>query len=254
MSESSPQPARLIIDAATEGASNMAIDQALLESTAASAQTILRFYRWAPATLSIGYFQKLESRQQHAASQSCPLVRRASGGGAIVHDDELTYSICVATKGSIARADMGLYDTVHEAIGQALREQQIETELYQSVGAVPKASPADPFLCFSRRAIGDIICAGAKVGGSAQRRLKNSLIQHGSLLLSQSQFAPELPGLKELSGIEVDVEKLQRRLVDLLSEALGFEFVSSGLSAKEAQRAAAIEAEKFAATAWLEKR
>ena len=161
----------------------------------------------------------------------------------------------MASQSSIARADTDLYDTVHAAIVRALSEQQIATELYQSpTGAPVKASPADPFLCFSRRAIGDIICDGAKVGGSAQRRLKNSLIQHGSLLLSRSQFAPELAGLKELGGVEVDVGQLQTRIVALLSEAMGFEFVDSRISAEEAERASEIEAEKFAAAAWLEKR
>ena len=226
----------------------MAIDQSLLETTARTGQGVLRFYRWAPATLSIGYFQKLADRQLHTASQSCPIVRRASGGGAIVHDDELTYSFCMATKGSIARADTGLYDLVHAAICRALAEQQIETTLYDApVDSAPKASQADPFLCFQRRAVGDIICDGAKVGGSAQRRLKNSLIQHGSLLLSQSSNAPELPGLKELSGIEVDVDQLQNRLTSLLSEGLGLEFVDGELSAEEVERAKEIEAEKFGA-------
>jgi len=233
----------------------MAIDQALLETTAESGQTVLRFYRWSPATLSIGYFQSLADRKQHAASENCPIVRRASGGGAIVHDDELTYSICIPTGGSIAKAHTILYDTVHHAIRKALAEQGMEVELYESpAGAPAKASKSDPFLCFSRRANGDLICDGSKVGGSAQRRLKNSLIQHGSLLLSQSAFAPELPGLKELSGIEVDSDRLQSRVTELLSQSIGYEFVTSKLSNTEATRAAAIQSEKFNDNSWLNKR
>ena len=233
----------------------MAIDQSLLETTANSGQTVLRFYRWAPATLSIGYFQALDDRQQHDASKRCPIVRRASGGGAIVHDDELTYSICMTTSGAIAKVNTILYDTVHFAIRTALAEQGIEVELYTAPdGAAVKASKADSFLCFQRRAVGDIICNGVKVGGSAQRRLKNSLIQHGSLLLSQSAFAPQLPGLHELSGVKVDEVKLIESVKTLLAKSMEVEFRLDQLSVKEQSRAKEIEAGKFDDTEWLNKR
>ncbi len=234
---------------------NMAIDQAILESTAATGQTTLRFYAWAPATLSLGYFQKLEDRELHAASARCPIVRRASGGGAIVHDDELTYSLCVATTGSIAKANADLYDTVHVAIRDSLAEQGIETSLFESApNEKIKASQSDPFLCFQRRAVGDLICDGAKVGGSAQRRLKNAIIQHGSLLLSQSEQAPELPGLKELSGSAVDVEKLSDSVAVRLAKSMELEFVVGEVSHAETSRAQEIENEKFGSQQWLNKR
>ena len=232
----------------------MAVDQAILESTAASGQVTLRFYRWSPATLSLGYFQKASQRDSHIASKHCPIVRRASGGGAIVHDDELTYSLCIATKRSIAKADSGLYDTVHLVIRQALAEQGIQVELYESPSAKLKASKDDPFLCFQRRAVGDIICDGAKVGGSAQRRLKNALIQHGSLLLSQSEFAPELAGLKELSGTKVDEQRLIESVTNQLADSLGVDFLVGEVSNGEELRADEIEAEKFGSVEWLQKR
>lgn len=255
MPDSSSKLARLLVHDPDSGEMNMAIDQAILESTAASGKTTLRFYRWTPATLSLGYFQKLGDRANHAASENCSVIRRASGGGAIVHDDELTYSICIASKGSIAKANSNLYDTVHHAIRIALAEQGIEVELYETEeGSQIKASKSDPFLCFERRAIGDIICDGAKVGGSAQRRLKNALIQHGSVLLSQSSFAPELPGLKEQSGIEVNCEALLERVTELLQSKLGYEFESGELTSEEISRARTIADEKFGSTEWIEKR
>ena len=233
----------------------MAIDQTILESTMATGQTTLRFYRWNTPTLSLGYFQKAADRSLHPASEDCPMIRRASGGGAIVHHDELTYSICVATEGRIAKANTGLYDIVHDAIRKSLAEQGIEVELFESDGdSRAKASASDPFLCFERRAAGDIICEGAKVGGSAQRRLKNSLIQHGSLLLSQSSFAPELPGLKELGGIKVDEVKLTDGIQSLLTEALHIGLSAGNLTNEERLRADEIEAEKFANAEWLNKR
>ncbi|QEG24118.1 Octanoyltransferase LipM [Mariniblastus fucicola] len=233
----------------------MAIDQAILESTVASGRTTLRFYGWSPATLSLGYFQKVADRQSHSPSESCPIVRRASGGGAIVHDDELTYSLCVATKGSIAKANAGLYDLVHNAILAALSEQGIAAELYEAApDQEVKASKADPFLCFERRAVGDIILDGAKVGGSAQRRLKNALIQHGSLLLSRSRFAPELPGLKELSGKPIDESRLIESISAKVADAMQVKFVIGELSTDELNRAAEVESERFGSESWLNKK
>ncbi len=233
----------------------MSLDQAILESTATTGQTTLRFYQWTPATLSLGYFQKASNRELHAASTNCPIIRRASGGGAIVHDNELTYSLCIASGGSIAKANAVLYDTVHLAIQSSLKGQGINVSLYETrKGEDVKASKADPFLCFQRRAVGDLICDGAKVGGSAQRRLKNALIQHGSLLLSQSKFAPELPGLKELSGNIVDVDQLIQGITQQLAKSFSVEFVLGHILDAELSLAEDIEAEKFGAIQWLEKR
>ena len=252
---SSKRQARLIIDPPGEGTMNMAIDQAILETTAASGKTTLRFYRWNPATLSLGYFQKIEDRSLHGASKLCPVVRRSSGGGAIVHDDELTYSLCIATKDSIAKANAELYDIVHFAIKSALAGQGIVVELFNAPeGESNKASKADPFLCFDRRADGDLVCDGAKIGGSAQRRLKNALIQHGSLLLSRSSFAPELPGLKEKSGIEVDVDVLIDETTSKVEAALEIQLSKAKASLSEIRRASEIAEEKFAAEKWTKRR
>jgi len=206
----------------------MSLDQALLESVESDQQPVLRFYRWTPATLSLGYFQPAADRQLHPASLPCPIVRRASGGGAIVHDDELTYSICIRTSGAVAKANTDLYDTVHQAIRKALKLQSIEVE--------------------------DLICGESKIGGSAQRRLKTALIQHGSLLLSQSLFAPELPGLAELAGREVDVDDLIQKVTVEIAAATGVEFSAGETTDAELQRAAEVEKEKFGAEAWLQRR
>ncbi len=213
---------------------------------------MLRFYRWTPATLSLGYFQKAADRQLHTSSQTCPLIRRSSGGGAIVHDHELTYSVCLRTAGAIAKSNAALYDTVHLSIQKALAMQNVTVTLHPDPGA---ASPSDPFLCFQRRAKGDLICGTDKVGGSAQRRLKNALIQHGSLLLSQSQFAPELPGLEELCGHKINADDLIKDLAAEISRATGIVFrPSPGPSAGELQRARVIASEKFASGQWLNRR
>src|ERR1700690_1334272 len=76
---------RLIWDDSSAGAWNMALDEALLESADADGLATLRFYRWSEPTLSLGYFQAAADRRLHPASLDCTLVRRSSGGGAILH-------------------------------------------------------------------------------------------------------------------------------------------------------------------------
>src|SRR6185295_18138238 len=100
---------RLLIDPPGGGAWNMAVDEALLETAATTGQATLRFYQWQEPTLSLGYFQSVADRQQHAASLDCPVVRRASGGGAILPDRELTYSVALPQP----VASSALYDACH---------------------------------------------------------------------------------------------------------------------------------------------
>lgn len=185
---------RLIIDPPTPGSKNMSLDEALLHSVAAGASPpTLRFYQWCEPTLSLGYFQKLEDRQQHASSLACPIVRRSSGGGAILHDHELTYSIAMRVDDRFGSRE--LYTQVHEALIEVLAEWSIAAELFS--GEAP-ADSRQAFLCFQRRTPGDVVLRGAKVCGSAQRRVGSAVLQHGSLILSQSLAARELPGLREL--------------------------------------------------------
>ena len=83
---------RLIIDPPSPGPWNMAVDEVLLMDAVENGNATLRFYQWSEPTLSLGYFQAFADRKQHFASRNCAIVRRQSGGGAILHDHELTYS------------------------------------------------------------------------------------------------------------------------------------------------------------------
>ena len=80
----------------------------------------LRFYQWSEPTLSLGYFQRYDDRHQHAASRKCAVVRRQSGGGAILHDRELTYSLTLPASHPLTRDATALYTAVHNAFIQAL--------------------------------------------------------------------------------------------------------------------------------------
>ena len=107
---------RLMIHEPMPGSLNMAIDQALLEHAAEAGVSTLRLYRWKPATVSLGYFQTWSSRSEHPPSIECPLVRRASGGGAIIHDQELTYSLALPSGDRWASHNRDLFDTIHQSL------------------------------------------------------------------------------------------------------------------------------------------
>jgi len=264
--------AELYVDSPARGSWNMSVDQALLEHCEATGRPIVRLYQWSPATLSLGYFQKYDERGLHPSSKGLDLVRRATGGGAIVHDRELTYSLCMPSEERWSRENRLLYDSVHEAILSTLREFGIEAELYSTgnkSGDLPTAeanaaaaneqlagcgalggSSAPHFLCFQRRAVGDVIYQGHKVGGSAQRRGKQALLQHGSILSQKSNFAPELPGLEELSGVGLNCEAFSQIFLQQLARELNLLFQTVTLVEPLRKRAEEIESATFAATNW----
>ena len=97
-----PVSVDMISLAAFGAAENMAIDQAILNSVSRTGVPVLRFYQWAEPTLSLGYFQGVAARAAHGHSDSICCVRRTTGGGAIVHDRELTYSVSIPVPASSA--------------------------------------------------------------------------------------------------------------------------------------------------------
>lgn len=183
---------RLILDEARPGAMNMAIDEMLLYQVAETGNPVLRFYEWSQPTLSLGYFQRHIDREQHRASLNCDIVRRASGGGAILHDRELTYSLVLPQRSRHAKS---MHLRVHKIIAHLLNQFRVPAKICE-----PQPGCGDePFLCFQRRAAGDLLLGDFKICGSAQRKNRGVVLQHGSLLLEKSQFAPELPGLFDLA-------------------------------------------------------
>ena len=199
------------VDRARPGAENMAIDRQLLEAAERTGRAYVRLYRWSEPTLSLGHFQAGIDRNLHPASRELAMVVRASGGGAIVHDREWTYSIAMRVGRNQIGASKELYDAVHGALVAGLRGLGWDASEWTKPCAVGEtknnpddliacggSKPSEPLLCFQRRSCGDIVCEGFKVVGSAQRRLGGSVLQHGSILCQQSQYAPELPGLNEL--------------------------------------------------------
>jgi len=240
---------RLIYHPAASGPWNMAVDEALLLSAVEERAATLRFYGWSEPTLSLGYFQQYADRQRHLSSATCAVVRRLSGGGAIVHDRELTYSLALPAGHSLARATEQLYLTVHRTIAEFLNrwlsqegEQPATRHRVDLKEEGTSRSPAEqPFLCFLRHEKDDGLLrpssnehaqareGTSKIFGSAQRRRRGAVLLHGSLLLQRSPAAPELAGLSEITGQTFLSEKLSQRLAYELADALDLELDESSL-------------------------
>jgi len=271
-------PCQLIIDPPSPAAWNMAADEWLLQQAADEGVVSLRFYEWAGATLSLGYFQQHADRQQHTASSDCPLVRRASGGGALVHHHELTYSIAIPAGHALARKAEDLYDAAHESLVAVLNQSVAGADAVFSLCApgTPAAdtaagrTKAEPFLCFLRRTRGDVLCAQRdhadraattpdgrhKICGSAQRRHRGAVLQHGGVLLAQSQYAPELPGLAELNGGPgITARGLRELWIEPLAARLGFALAEPAAWPEPARQSInQIRNSKFSDSSWLHRR
>lgn len=238
---------RLIIDRGT-GPINMAVDEALLLSAPRSGPT-LRFYQWEQPTLSLGYFQSADDRFQHEASSDCPIVRRSTGGGSILHDQELTYSFVMPVSQQDKSAAQPLYYAFHETLVQALAQRNVVATLVlqqplQQIGQV------EPFLCFKRHSVGDVLIAGSKICGSAQRRQKEALLQHGSVLLRRSRFAPDLPGIADLAVTSISAEELAEVWLPLLEGRLNIHFQAGSLNPVEQSTAQRLAEDRFGADSW----
>ncbi|MGD9722806.1 MAG: biotin/lipoate A/B protein ligase family protein [Pirellulales bacterium] len=252
--EAASTPCRLIIESGGAGAHHMAVDEVLLESAAASGAASLRFYRWSEPTISLGYFQSLAQRAEHPASVACPLVRRQTGGGAILHDHELTYSLAVPSTHPLAANSLRLYAAVHDCLVGILAITGYVATRWPA-GEKIAAPRREPFLCFQRRAPGDVLCQEVKICGSAQRRRRGAILQHGSLLLARSAFAPELPGLAELGAAHLqNTDPLAQDWSQALAGMMALQLQAGGLTPLEQQAAARLEREKYGDSSWSARR
>ena len=204
---------RVIVEAVPcSGSWNMAVDEVLLEAAAAGESCTLRIYEWDQATVSLGYFQSADDPSLESRFPQLPKVKRLSGGGAILHHYEVTYSIAISDGHPLAISPGVLYEEVHRRVNALLIGWGVEARLRGEAVSFAK----EPFLCFSRGDARDIVLGPHKIMGSAQRRRRGAVLQHGALLLARSEYAPEFPGLAELAGFSHG----RREVVDALQQAL----------------------------------
>jgi len=204
---------------------NMAIDRALILAARAPA---LRLYAWEPPGVSLGWFQRDVDTTPFVA-QGYSVVRRLTGGGAVVHHDEVTYAIVLPTDHPLiaARDALGIYDAIHAPIRAELNTLGIRCD--PSAATAPESPAA--LLCFERSSPFDVRSGGIKLVGSAQRRLPDRVLQHGSIVLGPNPVQPRQPTLSSLAGRPISARDLAAALESAFARALPL--VPAALTADE---------------------
>jgi lipoate-protein ligase A len=163
----------------------MALDEALIGRARGTGEWVLRVYSWSRPTISLGRNQLARERYDLAAIRDLGLdvVRRPTGGRAILHDREVTYSVTgpVAEAGDLRQS----YDRINRLLLQALRSMGVKATVATSGGRRALSPGMAP--CFAEPAPGELTLAGRKLAGSAQCRVDGALLQHGSILLADDQ-------------------------------------------------------------------
>jgi lipoate-protein ligase A len=210
---------------------NMGLDEALLDSD--DERPVLRLYSWSPDTLSLGYFQAHAAFEQLAPTGA--VVRRITGGGAIHHTRELTFSIAAPASHALYRGPLAeSYRRVHEALFVALRRMGVEPAL---CGAAHLASDiADSGMCFHKSTALDIVWNGRKGVGSAQRRRGQRVLHHGSIKLGRSPLEREIACLAD-SGHEPSCSEAAGHVLDALTETWDVRFEAQAVQPAERERA-----------------
>jgi lipoate-protein ligase A len=201
---------------------NMAVDEALLQSAPVPS---IRFYRWQGPALSFGYFGSYAEVADQSPKRE--IVRRWTGGGVVLHGEDLTYSIIIpAAHAFFSRSSLEIYSDVHEAIRRALQLNGIATTLATSMAL--KVSEH----CFANAVRADVISDGRKIAGAAQRRSRAGLLHQGSI---------QHPGLPQ-------------RFVSDFARTLCDQFETKSFSRELIGRARALAQTKYGTIEWLKRR
>jgi lipoate-protein ligase A len=272
MIKTAPRSWRLLLDGPQTGARNMAVDAAVLRAVeAGESPPTLRLYGWAPWCVSLGHFQKPERELDAAAlrARGWDFVLRPTGGRAVLHAEEITYSILARRDEAPWCATLALsYDRIGAAWAVAL--EGFNLDMVRGATAAPQAAardagprPAPP--CFVSSARAELAFGGRKVVGSAQRRTRGAFVQHGSIPVTpdHERLIEVLPlddggkeawlgllrshaiSLGEITAVPGPARRAawESRLAENLFAALGVSGAAGRLSPEEAAFADAREAE-----------
>jgi lipoate-protein ligase A len=262
----------------SEAAWNMAVDEAIVMAyRKGDVLPTLRLYAWPEPALTIGYFQEISEELDWGACQNhkVSVVRRITGGRAVLHGRDLTYSVVAGSRSSLfSRKDLRqTFYVISRAFLRALEDLGLKAESVTS-GVRPSGNTRSP-LCFASSSWYEITCENRKVIGSAQRRWPGAFLQQGSVLL---EFDPEgfyrlfrfktenqrleriqaaktkVAGLNDLAPEPSPYRKVEGAVIAGFEEALGVTFKEEGLSPQEAESAHRLVLEKYALDAWNLKR
>lgn len=254
---------RLIESGAGSASYNMALDEAIaVETRKGKAPPTLRFYGWERTSVSLGSFQKItDLNMPFCDSNSIPVVRRPTGGRAILHGDELTYSFSAVNGGLFPG---GLLDTYWQ-LGSALKSAlemlgaDITMKTARGSGQTLTRSP----LCFRSTSYGELSFRGRKLIGSAQKRWKDGFLQQGSIpyvideVNIRTIFGPgvsseagdDMTGLKEVLP-DFDADRLREAIRVSFEDRFRISFRCSGPSPEELHLARELEARKYRSPHW----
>jgi lipoate-protein ligase A len=266
---------RLLTDPPARGTWNMAVDEAILEACGrGEVPPTLRLYAWEPACLSLGYAQPLtDVDRQRLEARGWDLVRRPTGGRAVLHVDELTYAVIgPLDEPRLAGGVLASYNRLAAALVEALRLLALPVEVQErSEGGQKDPNP----VCFEVPSTYEITVNGKKLVGSAQARRKEGVLQHGSLPLTgdltrilQALVFPDETARARASvrllerattvasalGRTVSWEQAAQAFTASFPAALGMDLLPGSLSARERTRAEVLAREKYSHPEWSGKR
>ena len=255
---------RLLIDEPASGATNMACDEALaiVQATGAVPPT-LRLYRWQPACLSLGRFQRSGDVDRAACERAgVMIVRRPSGGRALLHDDELTYALIARIDHPLFARDgsiLGDYHRISLALLTGLRRLCSEVVLT----AAGRQRSGGSAACFDTPAAYELTVRDRKLVGSAQARRQSVLLQHGALPLAPhadrlaallaappADLGMRMITLGEALGRPIGFAEVASAVVSGFEEAWGITFERGALSAEERALTERLRAEKYTQNIW----
>lgn len=266
---------RLIVEPPLRGARNMAVDEAILRAAAVGAVLpTLRLYRWQPTCLSLGYAQPL-SDVDLIRLQACgwDVVRRLTGGRAILHAQELTYSLSLPAAHLLAQGTiLESYQRISAALLRAVEIMGLNGDALPHPEAEEQG--AIKAICFEVPSSYEISAQGKKLIGSAQARKMGGLIQHGSLPLEGDlslicdvlKFSTE--GAREaarqrvkaraitaqaVNGQRVRWEQAAEAFAQSFADCFGVRFAPGQITPEESQTAALLERDQYGSIQWTGK-
>ena len=269
-------PWRLLFTPPSRGSWNMAVDESILEHIHHGvALPTLRLYAWDPPCLSLGHAQPFSDVDMTRLKQhGWDVVRRATGGRAILHTDELTYSVTApADEPRVAGTVLESYNRIAGALLSAVQALSLSVEMKEHASE-PVLQTANP-VCFEVPSTYEITAEGGKkLIGSAQARKKEGVLQHGSLPLTGDltricdvlvfkdetaradaahRLLERATTIESALGRVVDWETAAQAFVRAFEVQLSIKFESGELSASESARADELVKEKYAHPAWTER-
>lgn len=265
---------RLLITPPARGAWNMAVDEAILENIGrGDSLPTLRLYAWEPACLSLGHAQPFaDVDNARLKERGWEVVRRATGGRAILHTDELTYSVTgSAAEPILAGGVLESYNRIAQALLLAVKSLELHVEM--KAGKENDHATLNP-VCFEVPSTYEITVDGKKLIGSAQARKKEGVLQHGSLPLSgdltricqalvfdnetaradaSQRLLARATTVESALGRAVSWETAAQAFIHAFEVQLGLCFERGELSEFESRTAEELVGEKYAHPSWTER-